>query len=425
MLRWLKKILYFPIAHYFKFFAQIQLARWKPRIILITGSSGKTTLLHLIESQIKQEAKYSYQANSAYGISFDILGLKRSKLVPTEWLYLFFAAPFKALSKSENKKKFYIVEADCDRPGEGNFLAGLLKPEVTLWASCGRTHSASFDPLVAQQKFNTTEDATAFEFGYFLEQTIALVIVNGDLELITNQLKRTKAPVKIVKKENQFNNYKLKTDSTEFIIDDKRYSINALLPREVFYSIAMTDALLAYLNIKSDPYFSDFRLPPGRSSLFKGKNDTIIIDSTYNATLDGMAAILRMFDCYPARIRWAVLGDMIEQGKAEQEEHEKLAEIITQINLDKIILIGPRVSQYTYPKLKLLVGDAADIEKFVLPKEVLAYLQSNIKGGETILFKGARFLEGVIEPLLASRDDTKKLCRREKIWQIRRNQWKL
>lgn len=425
MIRSIKKILYFPIAHYFKFFAQIQLALWKPRIVLITGSSGKTTLLHLIESQIKQEARYSHKANSAYGIPFDILGLKRSKLILLEWLYLFLAAPFKSLSKSRNKEKVYVVEADCDRPGEGNFLANLLKPEVTLWGSCSRTHSANFDLLVAGHKFNTTDEAIAFEFGYFLEQTTGLVIVNGDSELIVSQLKRTKVPVKIIKKEDQLNDYRLKMNSTEFVIGGETYSINALLPEEVFYSIAMADALAGYLKIQLDHCFLDFNLPPGRSSFFRGINDTILIDSTYNATLDGMAAILKMFSLYPAKIKWAVVGDMIEQGKAEQDEHEKLAEIIAEIKLDKVILMGPRVSQYTYPKLKLLAREANSIEKFTLPKEALAYLKLNIRGGETILFKGARFLEGVVDPLLRDSNDAKKLCRREKIWQIRRNQWEL
>ena len=46
----LKKKLYFPVAGYFRFFAAIRLKRWNPRIIVVTGSNGKTTLLHLLMS---------------------------------------------------------------------------------------------------------------------------------------------------------------------------------------------------------------------------------------------------------------------------------------------------------------------------------------------------------------------------------------
>ena len=59
------------------------------------------------------------------------------------------------------------------------------------------------------------------------------------------------------------------------------------------------------------------------------------------------------------------------------------------------------------------------------PKEVLDYLKDNLAGGEMILFKGARFLEGVIENLLENKEDAAKLARREKVWEIRRRKWDL
>jgi len=55
-----------------------------------------------------------------------------------------------------------------------------------------------------------------------------------------------------------------------------------------------------------------------------------------------------MFDEYPSKNKWLVLGDMIELGTREREEHEKLATAINCIALEKIILIGPRVARYTY-----------------------------------------------------------------------------
>ena len=194
---WFKKKLYFLVANYFRFFAIIQLAIWKPRIIVITGSSGKTTLLNLIESQIRDKARYSHQANSSFGIPFDILGLHRTNLMHVEWIYLFLAAPLKAF-KFPYKEKLYIVEADCDRPHEGKFLAMLLKPEVTLWVSCSRTHSMNFD------NFPDVDGAIADEFGFFLENTTKFAIVNGDSELISKQLNRLKVPVETIQKKRPF-----------------------------------------------------------------------------------------------------------------------------------------------------------------------------------------------------------------------------
>lgn len=415
MIRKIKQLFYFPIAYYFRFFSQIKLARWKPRIIVITGSSGKTTLLHLIEAQIGEKAKYSHQANSSYGIPFDILGLKRKSLTPDEWIYLFFFAPFKAFS-STPKEKLYIVEADCDRPGEGKFLAGLLNPEITLWISSSLTHSANFDTLAKDGNFKSVEEAIAYEFCSFPQYARKLVIANGDSPLIQSQIKGIKAEVKNVSIKS-LQDYRINRNSTEFIFEHKKYSINYIVPKYVFYSIIMTNLLMKTLNLPLDPTFKKLVLPPGRNSVFKGIKNTTIIDSTYNATPDGVKTILEMLDNYPAKNKWIVLGDMVELGLKEKEEHEKLATLLNSMNLSKVVLIGPRVSKYIYPKLNPPAGGA---EKFTIPKDGLDYILKNINGGETILFKGARFLEGIIEHLLQDKKDTDKLVRREIVWQNRR-----
>ena|SRR3989338_2012622 len=442
MIKQIKSLLYFPIAYYFRFFAKIQLAIWKPTIILVTGSSGKTTLLHLIESQLQDKARYSHLANSSFGIPFDILGLKRKSLTPDEWLYLFLFAPFKAF-KRPYKEKLYVVEADCDRPFEGKFLASLLQPNITLWTNVSRTHTVNFDYLVKNQDFKTVEQAIAHEFGYFLENTSDLAILNADDDLIKKESQRSKAKIKYISQKD-LSDYKILKDHTEFKININDYSINLLLPKETSYSIQMTLALLDFLKIRPDFSFSKFTLPPGRCGLFKGIKNTIIIDSSYNATPDGVKSILGMFDQYPSDKKWLVLGDMIELGNEEKEEHERLGEFVSSMRLEKVILIGPRLLKYAYPRLthghpELVSGsrssriempkqvrhDTVQIIKFLMPKDALDYLMNNLKGGEVVLFKGARFLEGIIEHLLADKNDIKKLCRREKVWEKRRKQWGL
>lgn len=414
-----KKALYFPIAYYFRFFAQIQLNLWKPRIIVITGSNSKTTLLHLLESQLEDQAIYSHHANSSFGIPFDILGLKRKTLTLIEWPYLFLMTPFKAF-KTPLKQRIYIVEADCDRPGEGKFLASLLKPEVTLWLSSSNTHCSNFDSLVSSGKFKSVEEAIAFEFGYFIEYTSNLSVVNGDNPQILNQIKRAKSQVEKIIRNKSFQKYELGNNETKFKIDKKEYSFKCLLPEDAFYAILSCLKTLDYLGIKPNTKFSKFVLPPGRSSIFKGIKNTTIIDSSYNATPASVQVILDMFKKFPVFKKWIILGDMIELGEEEKIEHEKLIPLITAVKPEKVILIGPRLVKYTYPKLP-----KDNVEKFDGPKEALDYLKNNLNGGEVLLFKGARFLEGIIEHLLKDKEDIKNLCRREKVWQERRRKWGL
>ncbi|OGH23659.1 MAG: hypothetical protein A2958_02700 [Candidatus Levybacteria bacterium RIFCSPLOWO2_01_FULL_38_13] len=427
MLSKLKNFFYFPGAHYFRFLAKLKLLRWKPYIIVVTGSSGKTTLLHLIESQMGNKAKYSHLANSSYGVPFDILGLKRKTLMVYEWLFLFILAPF-MLFKKNPSEKFYVVETDCDRPGEGKFLATLLKPKITLWTGVSRTHTANFNSEATKGKFRKVEKAIAFEYGFFIEKTSELAVVNGDLNFIAEELKRAKGKVVKISIKN-LKEYKVGYSGTVYRTEDKTFEFKFLLPKEFFYSLQMMFVVLDKLNIKADLSFKNFSIPPGRSKIFNGIKNTTIIDSTYNATPEAVSAVLNMFSTYPSKDKWLVLGDMIELGNEEREEHENLSEKIAKIKARKIILVGPRLSKYTYTKLrtkneKLRTNDKK-VVSFIMPKEALSYIEKNLRGGETILFKGARFLEGVIENLLEDKRNIDKLPRREKVWEKRRKKFGL
>jgi len=418
----IKDLLFFPVAYYFAFWAKIRLTRWNPRVIVVTGSSGKTTLFHMLEAQLGDRAHFSHHANSAIGIPFDILDLHRKTLKPYEWISILFKAPAQAFKKPYSER-IYVAECDADRPGEGKFLANLLKPEITIWVSSSRTHSMNFDKLVPS-KFKSVEDAIAFEFGNFLEHTSKLVVIDGDSELMTNNITRTKAKVENVKID-ELKKYILSKDGVEFTTNNETFRLKSLFPKEAFYSIRMAQIMSAYFKLPFDKNFKNLYIPPARSSLFRGIKNITIIDSTYNANFSSMSAILSMFQEFPAKSKWMVIGDMLEQGSVEQEEHEKLAELLLTIDTKRIVLLGPRVKKYTYPILKVKLEKSIPLDVFENPKDVLTLLQKEIKGGETILFKGARFLEGVIENLLLDKKEKNLLARREKIWEERRHKWGL
>ncbi len=423
MFQKIKQLLYFPLAGYFRFFASIRLKKWNPSVVVITGSSGKTTLLHLVESQLGNEARYSHHANSAIGIPFDILDIHRKDLTLAEWFTIPFL-PWINIFKKLPDEKIYIVEADCDRPHEGDFLSSLLKPEVTLWTNVARTHTINFENLVKNGKFGSVEEAIAYEFGFFAERTKKLVVIDSGSKLQNDQMKRVQAEVKKVSIA-KLEKYIVSSGLTEFRFSDQSYKLKYLLPKKIGTSILMCKELLKYLKFDFDKDFPNLHLPSGRNSVFEGIKNTTIVDSSYNANLDSMKAVIEMFGEIKSGKKWVVLGDMLEQGIAEKEEHEKLADYISAFGFDRIILMGPRVTKYTYPILRKKLNSNIVIEHFLGPKETLDYLSKNIKGGETILFKGARFLEGVIENLLENKADAKYLARREKVWEIRRKKWGL
>jgi len=416
--------LYFVVAAYFAFWARIVLRRWQPRIVVVTGSTGKTTLLHLIEAQLGDQAVYSHHANGAIGLPFHILGMATNVNSRSQWPLRFIVAPFKVFRRLP-PPKLYIAEADCDRPREGQFVSKLLTPEATLWVSVYRTHSMNFDRLVKQGAFETHEAAIAYEFGWFAANTRKLVVANGDQAEVTAQLARVPKSAKTIEvAAKAVSGYELKGGRTVYTIAGQVISLPGLHPRELGGSLQMVNALLDYLGVELDPSYKKLVMPPGRSTIFKGRKQTTLIDSTYNTGLGATTAILKLFNDYPAEHKWAVLGDILEQGSLEQEEHERLARAVSELDVEHIVLLGPRTARHTYPLLQELLPDTP-VVAFENPKQVLDYLDANLKGGEAILFKGGRFLEGVVEQLLADPADAAQLVRREAQWVKRRQKWGL
>lgn len=415
--------LYFIIANYFGFWAKIQLKLWNPKIIVITGSSGKTTTMHLLEAQIGHDAHFSHHANSAFGVSFDILGLHRKTLKKNEWLSLFIKAPLLAFKKPYDQK-LYVVEVDCDRPKEGRFLSRLLKPHGVLWLSSTQTHSANFQRLVESGKFDSVDQAISFEFGHLITTAKDFVILNRDNKQIAKQSSRTNTKISWISNVD-CKNYLVSETGVNFITNTGNFKINYLLPKESFYSIEACKIVLDKLNIKIDPTFKKLELPPGRSSIFKGIKDITIVDSSYNSSADALKAMLQLFKEFQAKTKWLVIGDILEQGSQEGSIHIAAAHDIASVDAQKIILVGPRLKKYSAPELVKIGVNEDSLVVYESPKDALDYILKEIKGGETLLFKGARFLEGVIEHLLADEADIEKLCRREAIWQKRREDWGL
>jgi UDP-N-acetylmuramoyl-tripeptide--D-alanyl-D-alanine ligase len=415
----LKKAFYFPIASYFRFFAAMRLRKWRPQIIVVTGSNGKTTLLHMLESQLGEKAKFSHHANSAYGIPFDILDLHRKTLQTSEWFSLFLKAPSQ-VGKPLPKEKIYVVEADADRPNEGKFLAELLRPDVTLWVSTGRTHSMNFDRLVSEGKFKTVEEAIAYEYGFFLEHCKKLAVIDGDSSLEKEQTPRTKAAIKMITEKNFLDKFSITNEGTLYEIEKQTYAFQGLLPKETYISVAFCREAMEFIGADFDPKFAQFHLPPGRGSVLFGSKDTVLIDSTYNSNLGSLKAMLSMFALFPAKKKWVVLGDLKELGEEEKEEHETLANILNEMDLERIILVGSLVGKYTLPLLKKEIASIA----FSKAPEAADYLEKHIQGKEAILFKGSQsvFLEGLIQPLLKNKEDSAKLPRQDAFWQRKRKQ---
>lgn len=403
-----KKRFYFVAAGYFRFFANRVLRKWRPRIIAITGSVGKTTMLHLIEAELGNKAHYSHDANSAFGISFDILGVKGVTGSKLRWFYLFFAAPIKSFTAS-HKEKFYVVEIDGERPHETEFLATWLRPEVTLWVSLGRSHAVQFETEVTNGHYDTIDQAIAHEFATLPANTTKHVYIDADISAMAEATADIKATVTAFSKSD-LQRYAVYPTRTDFVFKNNSFHFAEPQPRDLAVQLLMLESLVKYLKLPLKTDFSNVTFAPGRSSYLAGKNGLKIIDSSYNAHLISMQSILSMAKSLKTGHKWLIIGDIVEQGSIEGEEHRKLADMIAEVKPEKIILIGRRTKKYTAPRLKEL---GLTVLTTLDPHKALRYIENNTVGDETLIFKGSQYLEWIIEKLLADPSDADKLCRRE------------
>jgi len=403
----LKRKLYLIVARWFWLFAMRSFKRWNPRVIMITGSVGKTTLLNLLATQ-KLPAHFSHNANSAYGVAFDILGLDSIRGSRLRWLYLTFACIFRAATFTR-KGKFYVVEVDAERPHEAGFIASRLRPEVVLTTPIGLSHAYFFDSLVASGKYQHALDAIYDEFVGISRYASKLAVFSGESPELTTRTKFIKTQVLFVE-TGEIKSYRVECNRSTFRTANGEFQFHQPMPEEVGFQLLLCERLMQYLELPVIYDLKTFILAPGRNNYFDGIRGTKLIDSSYNAHLISMTSVLGMAKKIRWNRKWLVISDMVQQGRAEREEHEKLADIILDVGAENVLLVGRRTAKYTYPKL---VAAGQKVEQFVDVRAAYNYLETHLTGTELIVFKGSQYLEWLVEQLLADPKDKALLARRE------------
>ena len=122
-----------------------------------------------------------------------------------------------------------------------------------------------------------------------------------------------------------------------------------------------------------------------RSQLVRtaGGNDLIL--DAYNANPSSMAAALRSFAQRPVAAgqgRLAILGDMFELGESAEVEHRALGQLLAELKLDNVLLIGP---------LMQLAAQAQPAAQHFADKTAAAvWLAGHPVASQLVLLKGSR-----------------------------------
>lgn len=422
---------------YIRFLAKLQLLKQKPLIIGLTGSAGKTSTLNAVEvilgNLANKKIKISHKANSEVGLPLNILGITVKDFSLKSWFKIFFLALWKLLTNWK-KVDIYVAEMGIDSPKPPKnmgYLLSFLKPDIGIFLNASAVHSEPFDYLVEGKdpEFRAREviHQIALEKGKLIEALPerGIAILNVDDSEVIAFGGKTKAEVNTFgtkESDLKLKDWKPSISGTTFTFSylDQEFSVefkDFALPKKFGLSLAAAILVGIKLDVPIDVIVSSLEeklvIPPGRSSLFRGKKGSFVIDSSYNASFDPMIEMIDLLDKIAPKRKVAILGDMREMGEEASLAHKKVLEEAKK-KVDLLILVGPLMKQ----------AASKDIQVFENAQQATDFLKSKLLKDDTILVKGSQntlLLEIAVEQLLNDPKQSRELCRRGAFWNKQRN----
>ena len=423
--------------------ASAVLRKYKPKIVAVIGSVGKTSTKDAAYAVLSREffvRKSEKSFNSEIGIPLTILGCENAWGNPLGWAKNIFAGLFLVLKKHEYPE-WLVLEIGVDRPGDMKEAAEWIHPDAII--------VTRFADVPVHVEYFTSPDAVIAEKSLLvgaLKKDGILILNQDDPKVLALKEKwkgKTKtygfseesdvkaSHVSVLYKEDDLE--RKSPDGVIFRLDAGEISlpvrIRGTLGNNMAYSSAATAALgmSAGINlVEISEGLSEVALPPGRMRIIPGIKKTLIIDDSYNASPVAVTAALGTLEeikCYGKKI--AVLGDMLELGKYSKEEHKKIGAIAASF-CDILVTVGIRGRGIADGALDAKM-DENQIYQFDSSREAGKYLEKIIDDGDIILIKGSQGsgankirMEQAIEEIMAEPErKAELLVRQSEEWKVR------
>jgi len=281
-------------------------------IISLTGSNGKTTTKELINAVLSK----NYKTTATIGNLNNHIGV-----------------PLTLLSMTP-ETEIGIVEMGANHLKEIEFLSSVCKPNYGYITNFGKAHLEGFGSVEDIIKGKS-------ELYDFLRNNNGSAFVNEDDEIQLKQSKNIKAIT--------FNNNSIKfIEANPFVkVQFKNTTINSkLIGKYNYNNIAAAISIGNHFNISEENIKNAIEnyIPSNNRSQIIEKGSTKIILDAYNANPSSMLAALENFNQLKNTNKIVFLGDMFELGIESKNEHQKIAELATSFNFDKVFLIGKAFS---------------------------------------------------------------------------------
>jgi len=421
----MKKILKYCIVALLTLLARLVVRRYRPRIVMITGSVGKTSTKDAVASVLSNKF-YVWRSeksfNSEFGVPFTILHVEHPWYNPFAWLTLLKSA-IALLILPNHYPKVVVLETGADKPGDLARILRIATPDAVVV-----THLPEISVHVEAYASPEAVQEEEFSPAYALSAASPLIVPSDDTYATTHAVQ---TPAKL---------YSYGTsDTADLRISDvsfyevegrvegmraKAHSNGEAVEVVVRGSVGKTQMLPAAAALITGRAFgmslqdsldglAQYEPPPGRGRILAGIHNTTIIDDSYNASPAAVLEALATLKAFPyAKRRVAVLGDMLELGRYSVMEHERIGAMALE-SADLIVTVGIRARAITSQNVEVVSYDDSTAASRALSEL--------IREGDVILIKGSQSIrtERIVEALLADTADTSKLVRQERVWKRR------
>ena len=361
-------------------------SQYHPKMVGVTGSVGKTTTKQM-----------TYAALSGFGETIKTEGNQNNEL----------GMP-RTLMRIGSKTEYAVIEMGMSHAGEIDRLARAARPDVGIITCIGVSHIGN---LGSQENICKAK----LEICAGLPQGAPLVLNDDDPFLRKAALPGHVHPVWFSLEDEGADvcalSIRQETDGMSFVLEDQEHGTFVVkIPAMGRHNVA--NALAAYCaatRLGCDPKgvirgLSNFEQTGRRQKVVRSKGMTVIEDC-YNANPDSMKAALAMFREFPAKRRFALLGDMLELGELSREAHEELGRLAAESRLDCLVTYGEQTMRTAVVAaakgLKTIHADTY--------REAADALLARMEPGDALLVKASHgmALEKVLEIFYAEQKDAK------------------
>ncbi|MDD5527461.1 MAG: UDP-N-acetylmuramoyl-tripeptide--D-alanyl-D-alanine ligase [Patescibacteria group bacterium] len=412
----LKKIIIFKL----KFLAKAILTKYKPKIVGITGSVGKTSARAAIacvlsaKFRVRQSLK---NYNNEFGLPLSIIGAVSPGKNFFGWLAVFFQALRLILFFDKKYPEILILEMGADKAGDMDYLNSIVSCDVGAITAIGQAHLENFGSVEKIQQ----------EKGKLLENLAknGWAILNFDDE-------KTKALAAASKVRVLSYGFKsgaeLTADNLKFKFEESKdlgnlrgitfkasfagSMVPVILPEVIGMGAvyAALAAMAAGLSFKMNlveiaAVLKNFVSPKGRMRLIDGIKHSLIIDDSYNASpQSSLAAIdfIKRIETEKPFRKIAVLGDMLELGAYSEKGHREVGSAIAAAKFDLLVTVGELARDISRGAKEAGLNEE-QIFNFSHNPEAGKFVQDRLKEGDLLLIKGSQGarMEQVVKELMA------------------------